>query len=105
MIRSMEEFVSAFHAARCVSTPLVAVRTADPASTTQLLIEALTLQSRNLNSLGRLITGLRDFGRSACSRIGAGLPGSRGIREYHQGPPLQLPLRLLPVSLSRPQAQ
>ena len=32
MIRSMEEFRSAFHAARCVSTPLVAVRTADPAS-------------------------------------------------------------------------
>jgi hypothetical protein len=30
MIRSMEEFASAFHAARCVSTPLVAVRTADP---------------------------------------------------------------------------
>ncbi len=41
MIRSMEEFASAFHAARCVSTPLVAVRTADPASTTHFIIEAL----------------------------------------------------------------
>ncbi len=41
MIRSMEEFASAFHAARCVSTPLVAVRTADPASTTHFVIETL----------------------------------------------------------------
>jgi hypothetical protein len=46
----MEEFVSAFRAARCVSTPLVAVRTADPASTTQLLIEALK-QGRDLPPL------------------------------------------------------
>lgn len=37
MIRSMEEFVSAFQAARSVSTPLVAVRTVDPASTTQFV--------------------------------------------------------------------
>jgi SpoVK/Ycf46/Vps4 family AAA+-type ATPase len=41
MIRSMEEFVSVFHAARCVSTPLVAIRTADPASTTYFLTDAL----------------------------------------------------------------
>jgi hypothetical protein len=41
MIRSMEEFASAFHAARCVSTPLVAIRTADPASTTHFIIETL----------------------------------------------------------------
>jgi hypothetical protein len=46
----MEEFTSAFHAARCVSTPLVAVRKADPASTTQLLIEALK-QGRDLPPL------------------------------------------------------
>jgi hypothetical protein len=30
----MEEFASAFQAAQCISTPLVAVRAADPASTT-----------------------------------------------------------------------
>ena len=41
MIRSMEEFASAFHAARCVSTPLVAIRTADPASTTHFILETL----------------------------------------------------------------
>jgi len=41
MICSMEEFASAFHAARCVSTPLVAVRTADPASTTHFVIQSL----------------------------------------------------------------
>jgi hypothetical protein len=37
----MEEFASAFHATRCVSTPLVALRTADPASTTHFVIEAV----------------------------------------------------------------
>lgn len=41
MIRSMEEFTSAFRAARSVSTPLVAIRTADPASTTRLVTEAV----------------------------------------------------------------
>ncbi|MDE3178301.1 MAG: hypothetical protein KGM47_01470 [Acidobacteriota bacterium] len=41
MIRSMEEFASAFRAARSVSTPLVAIRTADPASTTRLITEAV----------------------------------------------------------------
>lgn len=30
MIRSIEEFTSVFQAACCVSTPLVAIRTADP---------------------------------------------------------------------------
>jgi hypothetical protein len=37
----MEEFASAFDAARCVSTPLVAVCTADPGSTTHFIIETL----------------------------------------------------------------
>ena len=47
MLRSMEAFASAFHAARCVSAPLVAVRTADPASTTHFVIGALK-QGREL---------------------------------------------------------
>ena len=42
MIRSVEEFASAFHAAHRVSTPLVAVRRADPASTTHFIIETLS---------------------------------------------------------------
>ena len=41
MVSSMEEFVSAFQAARTVSTPLVAVRTVDPASTRQLVLETV----------------------------------------------------------------
>ncbi len=41
MIRAIEEFTSAFQAARCVSTPLVAIRTADPASTTHFITENL----------------------------------------------------------------
>jgi hypothetical protein len=39
MIRSMQEFTSAFQAARCVSTPLVVIRTADPASATHIITE------------------------------------------------------------------
>ena len=50
MIRFMQEFVSAFQAARCVSTPLVVVRTADPASTTRTVIETLK-QGRELPPL------------------------------------------------------
>src|ERR1700730_15991905 len=41
MICTMQEFVQAFKAARRVSTPLVAVRTADPASTIQTIQETL----------------------------------------------------------------
>ena len=50
MIRSMEEFTLAFQAARCVSTPLVAIRTADPASTTHFITETLR-QGRNIPPL------------------------------------------------------
>jgi len=50
MIRSVEEFTSAFQAARCVSTPLVAIRTADPASTTHFIAETLR-QGRELPPL------------------------------------------------------
>ena len=66
MIRSMEEFVSAFRAARCVSTPLVAVRTADPASTIQLLVETLK-QCRELPPLlgWDVIRGLYAIGKDS----------------------------------------
>ena len=66
MIRSMEEFTSAFHAARCVSTPLVAVRTADPASTTHFIIETLK-QGRELPPLlgWDVVRGLYAIGRDS----------------------------------------
>ncbi len=41
MVRSMENFVAAFRAARSVSTPLITIRTADPASTAGLVAEAV----------------------------------------------------------------
>src|SRR5438093_6772181 len=44
MIRNMEEFVSAFKAARRVSTPLVTVRTADPASSLETVARLLNGQ-------------------------------------------------------------
>ena len=86
MIRSMEEFVSAFHAARCVSTPLVAVRTADPASTTQLLMETLK-QGRELPPLlgWDVIRGLfgigRDIGEELARVLGDRQPETVGPAE------------------------
>jgi hypothetical protein len=62
----MEEFASAFHAARCVSTPLVAVRSADPASTTHFIIETLK-QGRELPPLlgWDVVRGLYAIGRNS----------------------------------------
>jgi len=77
MIRSMEEFTSAFHAARCVSTPLVAVRTADPASITHFIIETLK-QGRELPSLlgWDVVRGLYAIGRDSGDEL-ARLLGER----------------------------
>ena len=41
MIRTSASFAQAFHAARRVSTPLIAVRTPDPASAIQLILSTL----------------------------------------------------------------
>jgi len=62
----MEEFTSAFQAARCVSTPVVAIRTADPASTTQFIIETLK-QNRELPPLlgWDLVRGLYAISRNS----------------------------------------
>jgi len=46
MASSMEEFASVFRAARSVSTPLVAVRTADPASTIRFVTETVEQERR-----------------------------------------------------------
>jgi hypothetical protein len=47
MIRTMQEFVRIFKVARCVSTHLVAVRTADPASTIQTIQVTLNSKTKN----------------------------------------------------------
>ena len=77
MIRSMEEFRSAFHAARCVSTPLAAVRTADPASTTHFIIETLK-QGRKLPPLlgWDVVRGLSAIGKDSGDEL-ARLLGER----------------------------
>ena len=71
MIRSMEEFASAFNAARCVSTPLVAVRTADPASTTHFVIETLS-QGGGLPALlgWDVMRGLYAISRDSSDELG-----------------------------------
>src|ERR1017187_4044202 len=66
MIRSMEEFTSAFQAARCVSTPLVAIRTADPASTMHFIIETLKDGRKLPPVLGwDIVRGLYSIGRDS----------------------------------------
>ena len=64
MIRSIQEFTSAFQAVRCVSTPLVAIRTADPASTTHFTTEALK-QGRKLPPVlaWDIVRGLYEIGQ------------------------------------------
>ena len=70
MIRFMEEFVSAFRAARCVSTPLVAVRTADPASTTNLLTETVKQGRQPPPLLGwDVIRGLFGVGKDIAEEL------------------------------------
>ncbi len=66
MIRPMDEFTSAFQAARCVSTPLVAIRTADPASTTHFITETLR-QGRKIPPLlgWDIVRGLYAIGRDS----------------------------------------
>jgi hypothetical protein len=52
MIRSTEEFTSAFQAARCVSTPLVAIRTAGK----RFQADILRSQAQHLlNSCARVV--------------------------------------------------
>jgi hypothetical protein len=41
MMRTMQEFIQGFKAARRVSTPLVAVRTPDPAGTVDVIFSVL----------------------------------------------------------------
>ena len=71
MIRSVEEFTSAFHAARCVSTPFVAVRTADPASTTHFVVETLK-QGRELPPIlgWQVMRGLYAISRDSSDELG-----------------------------------
>ncbi len=73
MIRTMEEFVRMFKAARRVSTPLVAVRTADPASTIQTIQETLNAKAKKTAILHwdvmRGLLGLNDEGKQAASAV------------------------------------
>ena len=70
MIRSVEEFTSAFQAARCVSTPLVAIRTADPANTTHFITETLKQGRKFPSVLGwDIVRGLYAIGRDSSEEL------------------------------------
>jgi hypothetical protein len=81
MIRSMEEFVSAFRAARCVSTPLVTVRTADPASTTNLLADTFRQGHQTPPLLGwDVIRDLFGIGKDVAEELARGSGPTDGRR-------------------------
>ncbi len=76
MIRLTEEFVSQFRAARHVSTPLVAVRTADPASTAHLVAKAVHHGKQRPPILGwDVMRGLYAVGRDSVEELSRVLDG------------------------------
>lgn len=71
MIRSTEDFASVFRAARAVSTPLVVIRTADPASTTRLLVEIVRERAKALPVIAwDVMRGLYAIGPDSAEELG-----------------------------------
>ena len=67
MIRPMEQFVKTLLAARRVSTPLVAIRTADPALTVARIEEAVGKDAAIVR--WDIVRGLRSTTSEGCSNI------------------------------------
>jgi hypothetical protein len=79
----MEEFASVFRAARCVSTPLVAVRTADPAGTTHFALPDNQIGDstfRQISSLAGDPRGMQ-FALNFCFWY-SGIEGQKSLGEY-----------------------
>jgi len=76
-MRTMQEFASAFRAARAVSTPLLAMRTADPASAIRFVAEAMR-QVRHLPAIVAwdVMRGLYALGQESAEEL-AGVLGDR----------------------------
>lgn len=80
MIRLTEEFGSQFRAARQVSTPLVAVRTADPASAAHLVTEAVHHGKQRPPILGwDVMRGLYAVGRDSDEELSRVLDGREAL--------------------------
>jgi hypothetical protein len=73
MIRTMQDFVETLKAALRVSTPLVAVRTPDPASTVETVLSVLNGKGDEIPVLHwdimRGLAGINDAGRSEARRV------------------------------------
>ncbi len=82
MIRNRDEFVRTFKAARRVSTPLVAIRTADPASTIDTIVSALNGQKDATPVLRwdvmRGLAGVNKIGATEAQRVLDGAEASMG---------------------------
>jgi len=86
MIQTIEHFQDALRAARRVSTPLLAIRTADPASAIQHVVASLNGKHEETPLLNYdFVTGLRgtnDRGRAAASKVlGDALPANVSVTE------------------------
>jgi len=72
VIRTTNDFARAFRAARRVSTPLIAVRTPDPASSVQLVLSTLNGvcgETAALNGCIRGLVGVNEAGKRQASTI------------------------------------
>ena len=73
MIRTTNDFISAFRAARRVSTPLIGVRTPDPASSVQLVMSSLNGGAENTAVLHwdalRGLAGINEAGKRHASEL------------------------------------
>lgn len=83
MIRSTTDFTKAFRAARRVSTPLIVVRTPDPASSVQLVLSAVNGANEKTPALHwdavRGLVGVNDAGKAHAREIvGDAEPNSVG---------------------------
>src|SRR5947208_10645557 len=85
MIRTMQEFIQAFKAARRVSTPLVGVRTPDPAGTIDIILSVLNGGAEETPVLHwdimRGLAGVNNAGKSEAQKLlGDGDPATVSAR-------------------------
>src|SRR2546422_2174869 len=73
MIRTMQEFIQAFRAVRRVSTPLVAVRTPDPAGTIDIILSVLNGSAEEIPVLHwdimRGLAGVNNAGKAEAQKL------------------------------------
>src|SRR5436309_12136591 len=85
MIQAVQEFIQAFKAARRVSTPLVSVRTPDPAGTIDIILSVLSGRAEETPVLHwdimRGLAGVNNAGKAGAQQVlGDGGPAMMSAR-------------------------